>query len=626
MPWKRASATARALDLVKARQRSRQPCGGAELPSWVVPISLPTPYPIGPVTLYLLVGEPLTLVDTGPATAAAWGGLQQALAARALRPEDVRRVLITHGHHDHFGLAHRLSVLGAELLAHPHDRRNLALDRNYPMLWRQLGQAGLPVFERLPLIAGLRLLDRTARPVVDVTWLAAGQELPHEHGRIRVHHLPGHTPGHVGFELCGEGVVVTGDTILDGLTPYAVVDADPENPGRPFPSLAAYGATLAPWQLEEPIDPFEACALFRDLSTSAPHGRLLFKLWVCSLPSDQRTKPPLVFPGPVGSGKTRVARGIFELYGLPPRIAAVLKNGDGDFWAAMDGGGLACFDNADTRIDWLADALAAAATAGTLEKRRLYTDSDRVSLKARSWLCVTSASPTFAADSGLADRLLVVRLNRREGATAETALSDEILAHRDAGLSWIAQTLSRALADHEAVPDGLNARHPDFARLAVRIGRAIGCEAQAVAALRAAEADKGLFNLENDSIGAALLELLQAGAFNGTAAELLERLTEIDQSFAGKLSAKRLSKRLDKLWPHLESVCKAQSDPAHGGILRFSFQKPSGGFGGFETVFSGKSLRGENNNTLAEKPIESHQTHPKQPVWPRQEEFLHREP
>jgi glyoxylase-like metal-dependent hydrolase (beta-lactamase superfamily II) len=245
VPWKRASATARALDLVKARQRSRQPCGGAEVPSWVVPISLPTPYPIGPVTVYLLAGEPLTLVDTGPATAAAWGGLQQALAARSLRPDDVRRVLITHGHHDHFGLAHRLSVLGAELLAHPHDRRNLALDRNYPMLWRQLGQAGLPVFERLPLIAGLRLLDRTARPVADVTWLAAGQELPHEHGRIRVHHLPGHTPGHVGFELCGEGVVVTGDTILDGLTPNAVVDTDPENPGKPFPSLAAYGATLA---------------------------------------------------------------------------------------------------------------------------------------------------------------------------------------------------------------------------------------------------------------------------------------------------------------------------------------------------------------------------------------------
>ena len=231
-------------DVPGTRWRSRQPCQGPSLPSFVVPISLPTPYPIGPVTLYLLDGEPLTLVDTGPATAAAWSGLKRALTARSLHLEDIRRVLITHGHHDHFGLARRLSRLGAELLAHPHDRRNLALDRNYPMLWRQLGQAGLPVAKRLPLITGLRLLDRTARPVAKVTWLADGQELPHERARIRVHHLPGHTPGHLAFELVEEGVLITGDTILDGLTPNAVVDTDPDNPGRPFHSLAAYAETL----------------------------------------------------------------------------------------------------------------------------------------------------------------------------------------------------------------------------------------------------------------------------------------------------------------------------------------------------------------------------------------------
>ncbi len=208
------------------------------------PISVPTPYPIGPVTLYLLEGDPLTLVDTGPGTAAAWTALRRELAVRSLRPEDIRRVLITHGHHDHFGLARRLARAGAKLLAHRHDRRNLALERGYSQLWRQLLRAGLPVAKRLPLIAGLRLLDRTARPVFEVTWLADGEELQHEHAVIRVHHLPGHTPGHVGFELGGEGVLVTGDTILDGLTPNAVVDRDPENPGRPFLSLAAYAATL----------------------------------------------------------------------------------------------------------------------------------------------------------------------------------------------------------------------------------------------------------------------------------------------------------------------------------------------------------------------------------------------
>ncbi len=214
------------------------------MPAWVVPIYVPTPYPIGPVTLYLLEGDPLTLVDTGPATTSAWAALQDGLAARSLRPADIRRVLITHGHHDHFGLARRLARSGASILAHPNDRRNLALERGYSHLWLQLRAAGLPVGKRLPLVVGLRLLDRTAHPVHDVRWLVDREEVPHEHGRIRVHHLPGHTPGHVGFELGEEGIVLTGDTLLDGLTPNAVVDRDPEDPERPFLSLAAYADTL----------------------------------------------------------------------------------------------------------------------------------------------------------------------------------------------------------------------------------------------------------------------------------------------------------------------------------------------------------------------------------------------
>ena len=229
-----------------------------------------------------------------------------------------------------------------------------------------------------------------------------------------------------------------------------------------------------------------------------------------------------------------------------------------------------------------------------------------------------------------------MRLNRREGATAETELSNEILRNRDASLSWIVDKLRHALADKDPVPSGLNARHPDFASLAVRIGRAIASakphngpearttaalQAQAVAALQAAELDKGRFNLENDNIGAALLELLLAGPFNGTSAELLRALVEVDPSFEGKLSAKRLAKRLGRLWPHLVSVCKAESEKAHGGFTRFAFQKPVGDFGEFETAISVKSLREMNNGTLSEKPIETHQTHPNAPDSGRQGVF-----
>jgi hypothetical protein len=329
-----------------------------------------------------------------------------------------------------------------------------------------------------------------------------------------------------------------------------------------FPS----GDTLKPWKLIEPKNPFEYCTLFKSMSTTAPHGKLLFELWVCAMASNQRTKPPLVLSGPVGSGKTRVASGVAELFGLPPRITAITKNGEEDFWTQQHAGGMVCYDNADTRTDWLADALAAASTDGTREKRRLYTDTARIIQRARSWAIITSANPTFAADAGLADRLLVVRLERRTDETAESALSDEIAANRDAGMSYIADVISVALSDNVAVPGGINKRHPDFASLAVRMGRAIGREQDAIDALKNAEADKSMFNLENDEVGNAMIELMNTqNTFEGTAAELLEQLKTIDSSFEGRMSVKRLAKRLVRLWPHLVSMFDAKQEPGHGG-------------------------------------------------------------
>jgi hypothetical protein len=347
------------------------------------------------------------------------------------------------------------------------------------------------------------------------------------------------------------------------------------------------------------------------MAAAAPHGPMLFKLWATALPADGKTKPPVCVTAPVGGGKTALVRGLFALMGIPETVNAVSKAGEGDFWAAVDAGGLVCFDNCDTRVDWLADALAAAATAGTFTKRRLYTDRDRVTLRARAAIALTSANPTFAADAGLADRLLVVRLNRRTGETAESALFDQVRAARDAGMSWIAHTLARALADVAPVPSGLNARHPDFAALAVRIGRAMGREAEAVNAMRAAEADKHLFNLENDAVGAALLELVSAGPFEGTAGALLEALKVIDPAFEGRLSDKRLGKRLSKLWPHLENTLSAVKDrDGHTRTWRYMFKPPAGfaGFAGFGEAFSEKSYARENIGSFAKTPLETPQT------------------
>ena len=327
------------------------------------------------------------------------------------------------------------------------------------------------------------------------------------------------------------------------------------------------------------------CSLFRCAHTAAGHGPNLLQLWLYSLPTNPRSKPPLCLAGEIGSGKTRLAKGFAELLGVPFVAHKVEESAESDFWPCCDAGGIFVLDNADTRCRWLADALANAATDGCSQCRKLYTNSETVILRARAWLVVTTANPTFASDSGLADRLILCRMGRRDGETSDAALTDEILAARDGGLSHLAQTLRGALADESAVPSGLNARHPDFAAFAVRIGRALGMEAEAIAALRNAEADKATFCLENDTIGAALIAYLAgAGSFNGTTADLVPHLVKADPDLDGHCSTKRVGKRLIALWPHLEKqLAKASRETDRKGITVFTFKmRPSAGFAGFE--------------------------------------------
>lgn len=70
----------------------------------IVPISLPTPFAIGPITTWLLTNGPLTLVDTGPASAEALHVLELRLRALGHRIEDLDAIVLTHEHADHVGL------------------------------------------------------------------------------------------------------------------------------------------------------------------------------------------------------------------------------------------------------------------------------------------------------------------------------------------------------------------------------------------------------------------------------------------------------------------------------------------------------------------------------------------
>ncbi len=108
----------------------------------------------------------------------------------------VRYVLNTHAHFDHIAAnAEIVAATGAQLALHP---------------------AELPILSECGG-AGWFGLDISPSPHPDIA-LADGQELKLGRLCLRVLHLPGHSPGGVGFYFADTGAVFSGDVLfLDGV-------------------------------------------------------------------------------------------------------------------------------------------------------------------------------------------------------------------------------------------------------------------------------------------------------------------------------------------------------------------------------------------------------------------------
>ncbi len=113
----------------------------------IVPISVPTPFYVGPVNVYLIREEPLTLVDTGPKTKEALEALREGLRKERLRVSDIRRILLTHAHEDHCGLAKKLrdEAKDAEVFVHGWETGHRAGRLEYDEHRALLERAGVPV-------------------------------------------------------------------------------------------------------------------------------------------------------------------------------------------------------------------------------------------------------------------------------------------------------------------------------------------------------------------------------------------------------------------------------------------------------------------------------------------------
>jgi glyoxylase-like metal-dependent hydrolase (beta-lactamase superfamily II) len=209
-------------------------------------LRLPVFNPFGALATnaYVLTGERLGLVDPGPMHRRTREDLTAGLGALDLSMQDVEVVVLTHGHADHYGIAHTFT--NARVLV---GRRDLRKTVDLPVHMRSYEVA----VERLMPMWGVpadvarsipEFFSRLSASGGSVPWaepIDEGFRLEGFGPTLQAVETPGHTEGLLCFYREADGCLLSSDQVLENIIPNPGLYALDDPPGN---GLADYIASV----------------------------------------------------------------------------------------------------------------------------------------------------------------------------------------------------------------------------------------------------------------------------------------------------------------------------------------------------------------------------------------------
>lgn len=285
---------------------------------------------------------------------------------------------------------------------------------------------------------------------------------------VKLHTLSHHDPVHNKlYVYCGDGQVLRLDgaevtTVENGVDGVLFKDLDGFEPWEYTPD---HGYRLS----EELIKSFNF-APGGECPFDPEDQQTLYLIYlICLFFGDsQPTKPLLLAAGEPGSGKTSMLRAIGQiLIGSEFEVDSLDEMREEFFWTAVTNNRFLVYDNLDSRVKWLENALAKVATGSRVSKRKSHTTNEFVKFKVDCFLGLTAFNPRFRRPD-VSERLLILRLERRpaDKRMPESVFQDRLAKHRHLYLSELVDRCNDLLFAKPPKRDDSQIRMSDFARMA----------------------------------------------------------------------------------------------------------------------------------------------------------------